>query len=133
MASTSDLSDFVFDIEVVDLDAESDFIARVPPLLSSRSELLSALEDALQLPSYFGQNWDALSDCLRDLSWIGQRRVILVHDDVPPLGDQTLAVYLDVLSQCVRDWNTGADHQLVVVFPRESRERIAQIASRSLE
>mgnify|MGYP001352663957 CR=1 FL=1 len=26
----------------------------------------------LQLPSWFGHNWDALADCLRDLSWWGE-------------------------------------------------------------
>jgi hypothetical protein len=85
MASTPEFSEFVFDVEAIGLDTESDYVARVPPLLSSRSKLFSALRDALQLPSYFGQNWDALSECPRDLSWIGPRRVILMHDDVPPL------------------------------------------------
>ncbi|WP_199520548.1 barstar family protein [Kitasatospora sp. MBT63] len=35
----------------------------------------------LNLPAYFGWNWSALSECLRDLSWIdSQSYVILVSD-----------------------------------------------------
>lgn len=30
---------------------------------------LSAVSRALTFPAWFGQNWDALDDCLSDLSW----------------------------------------------------------------
>jgi RNAse (barnase) inhibitor barstar len=32
--------------------------------------LLRALADGLQLPAHFGQNWDALADCLMDRDWL---------------------------------------------------------------
>jgi hypothetical protein len=35
-----------------------------------RSELLEAFGQALHFPAGFGANWDALADCLQDLSWI---------------------------------------------------------------
>src|SRR5262245_59514209 len=31
---------------------------------------LARLAKALHFPSYFGMNWDALTDCMRDLSWL---------------------------------------------------------------
>jgi RNAse (barnase) inhibitor barstar len=33
----------------------------------AEGELFAALADALALPDYFGHNWDALDECLRDL------------------------------------------------------------------
>lgn len=35
---------------------------------------------ALELPDWFGRNWDALADCLRDLSWlpVARGRLLLV-------------------------------------------------------
>ena len=35
----------------------------------TKSELLASLSAALQFPPHFGMNWDALNDCLTDLSW----------------------------------------------------------------
>nr|WP_093908102.1 barstar family protein [Streptomyces sp. cf386] len=34
--------------------------------------------DGLNLPNYFGWNWDALSDCLRDLKWLPVDHYILI-------------------------------------------------------
>ncbi|MGB7990847.1 MAG: barstar family protein [Candidatus Methylophosphatis roskildensis] len=34
-----------------------------------KDDLLAALAIALKLPEWFGHNWDALIDCLCDLSW----------------------------------------------------------------
>ena len=35
---------------------------------ATKAELLRTLAGALALPAHFGQNWDALADCLRDLA-----------------------------------------------------------------
>jgi RNAse (barnase) inhibitor barstar len=34
-----------------------------------KSSFLKTVSDALQFPSYFGMNWDALNDFLTDMSW----------------------------------------------------------------
>ncbi|RUP21055.1 hypothetical protein BC936DRAFT_139218 [Jimgerdemannia flammicorona] len=41
-------------------------IAIVPANISSKEDLLGTLAKELEFPSYFGRNWDALVDCLRD-------------------------------------------------------------------
>lgn len=35
-----------------------------------KEELLARLAVALEFPDWFGRNWDALFDCLADLSWL---------------------------------------------------------------
>ena len=37
--------------------------------VSNKSGFLAAVASVLRFPSYFGMNWDALHDCLTDLSW----------------------------------------------------------------
>lgn len=122
-----ELSNFTFNGNTQVLDPELDFIARIPAGLSSRDALFEVLSRQLHFPSYFGRNWDALSDCLRDLSWIERRRVVIVHEDLPLLEAKTLTTYLQVLSECVRDWKPGEAHELIVVFPETVRDSIAHI------
>jgi hypothetical protein len=41
--------------------------------IGSENELFAALAEALSFPDWFGANWDALLDCLRDLGGGEQR------------------------------------------------------------
>jgi RNAse (barnase) inhibitor barstar len=36
--------------------------------VGTRDDLLRGIADAMQFPDYFGMNWDAVIDCLRDLA-----------------------------------------------------------------
>lgn len=40
--------------------------------------VLRQFYDGLRLPDYFGWNWDALSDCLRDLEWLHADHCVLI-------------------------------------------------------
>jgi RNAse (barnase) inhibitor barstar len=78
-----------------------DLVVGLPSSLGTKAELLEALRLALALPDYFGRNWDALDEVLRDLNWIRERDVILVHADLPlQRGDEKhLETYWRVLSR----------------------------------
>lgn len=64
---------------------------------------------ALQFPYYFGENWDAVRDCLTDLAWLRAEAVVLVlaeaiHllEKAPPKEQKKLR---DVLDATAQDWN----------------------------
>lgn len=124
------LSPFEFDLGNLNPDPRQDFIARIPAGLASREALFEALSPALALPDYFGRNWDALSDCLRDLSWIKHRRVLILHEDVPMQRQDERSTYLDVLADAVRDWKRDEDHELIVGFPETARRTVEEIVRR---
>ncbi len=115
---------FVFGATARDFDGEVDFLVCVPASIRDRHTLFDALKQRLLLPEYFGKNWDALSECLRDLSWIKHRRVVLLHSDLPCSDPRERRAYVDVLMEAARDWKPEEDHELVAVFPSDCKEKI---------
>lgn len=85
--------------------------------IRDKDELLSQLSSKLRFPDYFGNNWDALDECLRDLSWLPQRSIVVIHERLPELPDEEIKEYLSILSRAVMDWNGDERHELIVVFP----------------
>jgi len=52
--------------------------------IAGQEELLDRLAAALRFPPYFGRNWDALDEMLRDLDWLpGAGCVVLVEGAAP--------------------------------------------------
>lgn len=94
----------------------------VPVRLESKTALLEFLKEALRFPAYFGENWDALNDCLRDVA-DGGEKFALVHHDLPLESEPAeQRIYLEILGHAARD-----SAQLDAVFPDAYRARIAGI------
>jgi hypothetical protein len=69
---------------------------------SDKDAMLKAIAQSLRFPEWFGANWDALEDCLTDLSWRdGTGHVILFSGAHP--GDD-LGILIDVLSSAAEFW-----------------------------
>ena len=120
------LSKFIFDNGP--LDQDDSFQALLPVGIETEEALFDAYRQKLKLPDYFGDNWNALEECLRDLWWISAYRVVIIHQDLPPLPPKSLSIYLDVLSNCVSSWKPGEQHQLLVFFPPNMQEAIRAVA-----
>ena len=76
-------------------------VVRIPRGIRSKEKLLAILADKLRFPRYFGYNWDALEECLRDLSWLPPHQAVtIVHEDLPfGEGGENRATYLDILTK----------------------------------
>lgn len=65
-----------------------------------KRSVLAGFASALDLPEWFGHNWDALVDALRDLDGDGSRRIELVWDHVHALrraDPQAYATVVEIL------------------------------------
>lgn len=119
------------DLYVEDIESQArseNLVAIVPAGIRSTEPLFSILSNALNFPSYFGRNWDALNDCLHDFSWTDIFQITVIHHDIPALGAAATRIYLDILACCVEDWKPGEDHQLRVVFPLSQKAAIFEAA-----
>lgn len=71
------------------------------------SHVFYEFSDALLFPGYFGWNWDALSDCLRDLTWLpAQQYLVVVEHSAKLLVDSAADRHtlFQVLHRAVRHW-----------------------------
>jgi hypothetical protein len=101
-------------------------LVNIPRAARGKQKLLGVLAQRLNFPSYFGWNWDALEECLRDLSWLENvAHISIVHEAVPlsPRGGQ-LKTYLRILAAAIRHRSEAPNPRLEVVFPSELRALI---------
>ncbi len=73
---------------------------------TDKRSVLQGFDDALGLPDWFGHNWDALVDALRELSTDEDRRIELVLDHAHALREtnpDTYAVLVDILEQVAEE------------------------------
>ena len=103
------------------------FRAKIPKGLTSKFQLMEALSLALCLPDYFGSNWDALEECITDLSWIQPFQVAIVHQDLPLMAESELKIYLDILRHAIAYWETKREHSLLVFFPQDVKREVHSI------
>ncbi len=118
---------YSLNLQDIDIDDTDYFIAKMPGGIASVDYLFSELVKNLLLPDYFGDNWNALSDCLQDFHWIPNHKIIILHEDLPTIPQEDLFLYLDVLRDAVEDWNDDDEHSLEVVFPEHSKSKVESI------
>ena len=69
----------------------------------SKDAMLKAIAAALGFPRWFGGNWDALEDCLADLSWRPSKPHLLVFEKYTVNDD--FGILLDVLAATAEYWS----------------------------
>ena len=91
------LRDAGFDLVRIDLASVSD-----------KDQLLGQLASALAFPDWFGHNWDALEDCLTDLSWrAGGQHVLLIEgfETLRARRPDEFGVLVDILASSAQYWS----------------------------
>jgi hypothetical protein len=68
--------------------------------ITDKESFFKAIALAMDFPDYFGHNWDALRECLDDLSWVKEERKVLIWAD-PPITENKF--YIDFNS----DWKAA--------------------------
>lgn len=95
----------------------------------------SALHDevgaALQFPDYYGENWNAFDECIKDLSWLPAERYVIVmleFGDVLPSNDRGLRNLLEVLTDAKTHWeDKGIPFEVVLAGDRAGFERASSV------
>ena len=71
-------------------------------LAPGKEALLASIAGSLGFPDWFGGNWDALEDCLTDLSWRKGGVHVFLFSNAAVNDD--LGILLDVLASAAEFW-----------------------------
>jgi RNAse (barnase) inhibitor barstar len=84
--------------------------------IKGRHELFQELSKGLNFPDYFGNNWDALDECINDLSWLSETSIYVIHNGFPALDEQEIMNYWDTIKTAVENWKAKSHKKFAVIF-----------------
>lgn len=120
---TANSSPYQVVVDPAQFEPPGALVVRIPVGVRRKKQLLGILARQLNFPDYFGWNWDALDECLRDLSWLPAGKIVLVHEALPfSEKGENRATYLAILQSAMKHWRaTGKrSDRLAVVIPPAS-------------
>ena len=88
--------------------------------LQSEREVIDRIELALDSP-YDRDNWDGFYDALRDLQWLNESQVVLIHKSLPRLTSWDLHIYLDILEEIDKPTDSTVDFEVYFIVDDKTR------------
>jgi len=105
--------------------------------IARKEQLLNHVATALHFPGYFGDNWDALEECLTDMEWVDAPGYLIYYDHFDPLlaahPDQ-FATFLEICRDAVRSWKEDGTPMVVLLSGAKPPKGVARlVAGKSAE
>ena len=95
---------------------------------TNKLDIFNQFECGLNIPTYYGKNWDAFDDNLMNLHFVKEKNVIIIHEDIPFKNyDHEKRTYIEILGDIVSHWQAFPEHKFFVYFPENCREELTQI------
>jgi RNAse (barnase) inhibitor barstar len=86
--------------------------------LASKTGLLGRTARTLRFPEWFGNNWDALYDCLTDLSWLDGNGWVLIFENAKGFAERKSRLFENAIEvfQAASDYWRRAGKPFWVLF-----------------
>lgn len=92
--------------------------------LQTKTEIFDVFAKAFEFPDYFGRNWDALDECMSDLSWLSGDGIVLIVLRSSAISDDSpdhrvlLSILLHASAHPIfpRAGTTGPDRRLSIIL-----------------
>jgi hypothetical protein len=90
--------------------------------IESVDDIFSQLDQKLNLPEYFGFNWNALYDCLCDLHWVMAKDLLIIHTGIFKLPGADLEAYTQLANDVADSWLNDDHHRISFIFLNEQNQ-----------
>ncbi|MEU5880964.1 barstar family protein [Spirillospora sp. NPDC047279] len=89
-----------------------------------KESFLRRCAEVFEFPDWFGANWDALEDCLTDLSWAPAPKGYLIGyeswNDLAEADQGSFRTALDVFAEAVESWRDSDTPMTVLLSSAEA-------------
>ena len=103
------------EIHGIRTDSDNVFLVELDgKCIQTKNDLFSTLEKAFQLPD--AETWAAISDWLRDLSWLNKNEYILIVTSISEIlkdDERSKEIFLRTLSNVVEWWSGDVEKYVV--------------------
>jgi hypothetical protein len=108
---------------------ENSFVVDIHQEITDQNGLYDVYKKAITFPNYFGQNWNAFFDLLKDFHWVSETNIIIRHFITPSLGRDDLKTYLQILIDSIDFWKQFENHKIIVYFSVDFKSKIDEVLS----
>ena len=82
--------------------------------LKTKEQLMLKMKEAFSIPDYFGMNWDALDEVLRDLSWLDGIETIQITFEnssqiLSSATENDKLIFKDIVNSTIEYWKLNGN------------------------
>jgi len=85
----------------------------------TKAALLEHFAERLKFPNYFGHNWDAFDECIRELEWLpapGYVIVVLEADKLLSRDRDDLHIFIAIMNAAGEEWSPRKPFHTIFVY-----------------
>lgn len=84
--------------------------------IKTKNQFLRKMQEFFELPAYFGDNFDALDEGMRDLSWFCQDNLIIEFCNLDKIHDIQLREFIKDCLVCYQEYWQTFNHKNVSIL-----------------
>ena len=104
--------------------------------INRKDQLLKHVASALRFPNHFGDNWDALEECLTDLEWIDGEGYVIYFDHIDAFLEahpDQFETLVEILRDSVTSWKEDGEAMVVLLSGSKAPKGVAKLKATAEE
>ena len=104
--------------------------------IARKEQLLNHVATALHFPKHFGNNWDALEECLTDLEWIDADGYVLYYDHIDALMEahpDQFETLVEIVRDAVASWKEDGTAMVVLLSGTKAPKGVSRLKEKPEE